>query len=269
MTKVSAMHIQRVTPGLLALLRRQRVFTALSGGDRWRLGEFIAFPNDCRIEPFSELFEGHRLPRAFGAFSYSHSEVGNMVRAGRYCSFARGIAWMGLDHPMDWAGMSPIFHDTAQPAMRAFRAQFNDQGESAPWQAADRTVTIGNDVWIGDEAMIAPGITIGDGAVIGARALVRADVPAYAIVVGQPARVTRYRFPEPLIARFLALQWWRFSPAVVGPLPVTDPERFLDALAEKIAREALRPMAPVCLTAPDILAAADQPAGDSASDLVG
>lgn len=251
------MHIQTVTSGLLELLRQRRVFTGLFGAHRWEVGHSITFSDDCRIEPFTEIFEGHRLPLAFGAFSYSHSELGNRVRVGRYCSFARGIAWMGLDHPMTWAGMSPVFHSTGHPAMQAFRAQYSYDGEPTPWRLADRTVSIGNDVWIGDEAMIAPGVAIGDGAVIGARTLVREDVPPYAIVVGQPARIVRYRFPEPLIARFLDLQWWRFSPAVVGPLPVTEPERFLDGLAEKIEREALQPMAPVGLTARDLLAVAE------------
>ncbi|MGL6232852.1 CatB-related O-acetyltransferase [Aeromonas rivipollensis] len=67
---------------------------------------------------------------------------------------------------------------------------------------------IGNDVWIGMEAMIMPGVTIGDGAIIAARTLVNQDVPPYAMVAGTPARVVRMRFGDDDIARLQALAWW-------------------------------------------------------------
>lgn len=67
---------------------------------------------------------------------------------------------------------------------------------------------MGNDVWIGYEAVILAGVTIGDGAVIGARAVVTRDVPPYTIVGGVPAKPIRKRFDEDTIARLLALRWW-------------------------------------------------------------
>lgn len=67
---------------------------------------------------------------------------------------------------------------------------------------------IGNDVWIGYEALIMAGVHIGDGAVIGARAVVTKDVPPYAIVGGVPAREIRKRFAPDVIARLLELKWW-------------------------------------------------------------
>ena len=69
-------------------------------------------------------------------------------------------------------------------------------------------IVIGNDVWIGYEAVILAGDTIGDGAVIGARAVVTKDVPPYAIVGGVPARVIRSRFPEETVKALLRLKWW-------------------------------------------------------------
>ena len=69
-------------------------------------------------------------------------------------------------------------------------------------------VTIGNDVWIGFEAVILAGVHIGDGAIIGARAVVTKDVPAYTIVGGVPAREIRKRFDTDTIDRLLRLQWW-------------------------------------------------------------
>ncbi len=72
--------------------------------------------------------------------------------------------------------------------------------------AAGDTV-IGNDVWIGSEAMIMPGIRVGDGAVIGARALVTRDVAPYEIVRGNPAKVLRTRFSTDQIERLQQLRW--------------------------------------------------------------
>ena len=67
---------------------------------------------------------------------------------------------------------------------------------------------IGNDVWIGYEAVIMAGVTIGDGAVIGARAVVTKDVPPYTIVGGVPAKPIRRRFPEDVISDLLKIRWW-------------------------------------------------------------
>ena len=69
-------------------------------------------------------------------------------------------------------------------------------------------IVVGNDVWIGYEAVVLAGVTVGDGAIIGARALVTKDVPPYTIVGGVPARIIRRRFPEDTIAKLLKLQWW-------------------------------------------------------------
>ena len=69
-------------------------------------------------------------------------------------------------------------------------------------------IVIGNDVWIGYEAVIMAGVTIGDGAIIGARAVVTKDVPPYTIVGGVPAREIRRRFSDDVIARLLELKWW-------------------------------------------------------------
>ena len=71
---------------------------------------------------------------------------------------------------------------------------------------------VGNDVWIGYEAVILAGVTIGDGAVVAARAVVTRDVPPYTIVGGVPARPIRRRFGKETISRLLALRWWDWPP---------------------------------------------------------
>ena len=69
-------------------------------------------------------------------------------------------------------------------------------------------IVIGNDVWIGYEAVIMAGVTIGDGAIIGTRAVVTKDVPPYAIVGGVPAKPIRKRFSEDTIKMLMELRWW-------------------------------------------------------------
>ncbi len=69
-------------------------------------------------------------------------------------------------------------------------------------------ITLGNDVWIGTSVIILPGVTIGDGAIVGAGAVVTRDIPAYAVAVGVPAKVKKFRFTEDHIARLLEIRWW-------------------------------------------------------------
>lgn len=87
-------------------------------------------------------------------------------------------------------------------------------------------IKIGNDVWVGRRALILPGVTIGDGAVVAAHATVVKNVPPYAIVGGTPAEIIRYRFPNEIIAKMLAIAWWNWddekirqeADALTGPI---------------------------------------------------
>jgi chloramphenicol O-acetyltransferase type B len=100
-------------------------------------------------------------------------------------------------------------------------------------------VHIGNDVWIGAEAMILSGVTIGDGAIVAARAVVSRDVAPYAIVAGNPARTVRMRYDDETIERLLRIRWWDWPDDVIaGLLPVlyaSDVQAFLDE-AERLRR---------------------------------
>ena len=77
-------------------------------------------------------------------------------------------------------------------------------------------ITIGSDVWIGRAAVILGGVTIGHGAIVGAFAVVAKNVPPYAIVVGNPYRIIRYRFGPKQIAHLLALKWWEWDDATIA-----------------------------------------------------
>lgn len=91
-------------------------------------------------------------------------------------------------------------------------------------------IIIGNDVWIGRGATIMGGVKIGSGAIIGANATVSKDIPPYAIVAGNPAKIIKYRFDEETIKKFMAVKWWNWSiEKILENAPLMDnPEKFLE-----------------------------------------
>lgn len=246
-----------VTKRLLDLLTQRRVFHAVWRGRRWAEGGHLGLERNSRLEPYTSIFGGQILPREMGAFSYSHSQLGTHVSVGRYCSLAQRISWMGPRHPVEWAmTSSAAYDDGPMQSLKAYFADIGSEATAREYRPKDAHIEIGHDVWIGDEAMIAPGVKIGHGAVIGARSLVLKDVPPYAIMVGSPARILRMRFPEMLVERFLTASWWQYRPDAVRAFPVEDPVRFLDALDERLVSNPPQPMNPIPLTGTEILATA-------------
>ena len=118
------------------------------------------------------------------------------TRVGRYASIAETARVLTHNHPLDTRSTSGLF----------FNPFF---GLVAAKPDGPTGIDIGNDVWIGHHAVVLPSVrSIGDGAVIGAGAIVGRDVPPYAIVHGNPARVVGYRFAAERIAELLAERWW-------------------------------------------------------------
>jgi acetyltransferase-like isoleucine patch superfamily enzyme len=137
---------------------------------------------------------------------YSHGAcydilaVDRHTRIGRYYSFARGMRIINHNHPLGFKSTSPVF---VHP----------DFGLTDEWIVSYQPLEVGNDVWIGANAVIMPEVrTIGDGAVVGAGAVVSRDVPPYAVVLGNPARVVKYRFAPETIAALLTEAWWEKDP---------------------------------------------------------
>lgn len=169
-----------------------------------------------------------RYPQyAIGRGSYGGLAVrdwgeGTTLRIGAFCSIAKGVqVFLGGNHNTRFVTTYPFA--ALWPAARAFGGHPCSRGD----------VNIGNDVWIGAEAVILSGVTVGDGAVVGARAVVSRDVAPYAIVAGNPAQPAGNRFPAALVARLLALRWWDWDDArIERALPLLLSERiedFLDA----------------------------------------
>jgi virginiamycin A acetyltransferase len=135
-----------------------------------------------------------------GMYSYGGcfdpQQIAPFTRIGRYCSFARGVFIAGENHPMSWKSTHPYFYNPVFGYVAEHHNRVNQ-------------LCIGNDVWVGYGAIILPNVaSIGDGAVIGAGSVVTKDVPDFAVVVGNPAKIVRYRFSSQTIARLKEERWW-------------------------------------------------------------
>jgi len=119
---------------------------------------------------------------------------------GKFCSIAGYCTiFLGGNHRPDWVSTYPF---------PAFEGAFPETKGIMGHCATKGNVAIGNDVWIGMHVSILSGVTIGDGAVVGAYSVVAKDVPPYAIVAGNPAKLIRYRFDQKTIEQLLKLKWW-------------------------------------------------------------
>ena len=155
---------------------------------------------------------------------------------GSFCSLSDHIFIGGAEHPMKWVSTSPVFQRVKGVTERGSGASIKLANQEV--EVFKRT-TIGNDVWIGHAAVIRTGVTIGHGAVIGSGAVVTKDVPPYAVVVGNPAVIKKYRFDQETIDLLLELKWWdkdidevkKLIPLLTGDLSSSKKE--LKALLRK------------------------------------
>lgn len=156
----------------------------------------------------------------FGAFSFCRGGwFGNVTSIGRFCSLAPSLIVGPTEHNTSILTTSTFLNssswdfeeletfkrrnkDAIAPALRAIRD---------PATRNQRHVVIGNDVWIGQNALIRKGVTIGDGAVIGANSVVSKDVAPYEMVGGSPAKHIRLRFDQETVERLVAVKWWEWS----------------------------------------------------------
>ncbi len=133
---------------------------------------------------------------------YHYPVNGDTLKIGKFCSIACGAKFLFTsgNHSLQSLSTytSPIFYEEWGLDAKDIRSAWDNKGD----------IVIGNDVWIGYEAVILSGVTIGNGAIVGARAVVTKDVPPYTIVGGVPARSIRRRFDEETIKKLEALRWW-------------------------------------------------------------
>ena len=146
----------------------------------------------------------HIIDSSIGEYSYVGINSWVCVAdIGKYCSIASNVN-IGLgDHTIDYLSTSPIFTEKHNGT----GSSWINETIAPPFK---RTI-IGNDVWIGFGALVKGGVKIGDGAIIGAGSIVTKDIPPFAIAVGCPAKVIKYRFSEETIKNILKDPWWNKS----------------------------------------------------------
>lgn len=159
-----------------------------------------------RYSYYSGYYHGHGFDEC-ARYLLPDEGVDRLI-IGSFCSIGSGAAFVmagNQGHRSDWISTFPFFWMPDVPFFAGAENGFRSAGDTV----------VGNDVWIGSEAVIMPGVRIGDGAVIGTRSLVTRDVEPYAIVGGNPARLLRKRFGDADIARLLELRWWDWSDAAL------------------------------------------------------
>ncbi len=158
----------------------------------------------CRFGVYTEIGENNTLENVdFGAYSYTGPNVIiQNTRLGRFANIAAAVRMGPTDHPMN----RPTQHHFTYRRRLFGLADTDDQAFFA--HRKGRMLEVGRDTWFGHGAIVLPDVQIGDGAVIGAGSVVTRDVPPYAIVVGNPAHIVRYRFEQEVINRLQEVAWW-------------------------------------------------------------
>lgn len=159
------------------------------------IGDFTMY-NDFVNDPL--LFEKNNV-------LYHYPINKDKLMIGKFCSIACGAKFIFNSANHTLTSLStypfPIFFEEWELDCKDVANAWDNKGN----------IVIGNDVWIGYEAVIFAGVTIGDGAIIGTRAVVTKDVPPYTIVGGVPAKPIRKRFSENVINTLLEIKWWDWS----------------------------------------------------------
>lgn len=159
------------------------------------VGDFTMY-NDFVNDP--TLFENNNV-------LYHYPINHDKLQIGKFCSIACGAKFLFNSANHTLSSLStypfPLFFEEWGLEKKDITNAWDNKGD----------IVIGNDVWIGYEAVILAGVTIGDGAIIGTRAVVTKDVPPYTIVGGVPAKSIKKRFSEETISALLEIQWWNWS----------------------------------------------------------
>lgn len=141
----------------------------------------------------------HNIKIGDGTYLSLNARCSNTT-IGKYCSIGPNLICGWGIHPTDYVSTSPYFYSAGK--QNGYSLVNKNSFEER------QSITIGNDVFIGANVTILDGISIGDGAVIGAGAVVSKDIPPYAIAIGVPIEVKKYRFSKEVIDKLIALRWW-------------------------------------------------------------
>lgn len=152
---------------------------------------------------------------------YMHQGAPEKLIIGKFVQIAHGVQFItsSANHQMDGFSTYP-FTVFGEPWASSYEAKWPNKGDTL----------IGNDVWIGHEALIMPAVSIGDGVIIASRSVVTKDIPPYTIVAGNPAKAIRKRFDEKTILSLLEIKWWDWPIEVINKNIATIVAADIDAL---------------------------------------
>lgn len=157
---------------------------------------------DCEIDHQAKIYHNHTFKNVTvgkGTYIGFNSNISN-TSIGKFCSIGPNLMCGWGVHPIDGISTSPAFYSSKKQLDFTFSTYEKCEER--------KLITIGNDVFIGMNVIILDGIIIGDGAVIGAGAVVSKNIPPYAVAVGCPIQILKYRFSEEIIKSLLASRWW-------------------------------------------------------------
>lgn len=160
---------------------------------------------NSKIHPKAKLFPPFSIRNCIideGTYIANNAVI-SLTNIGKYCSIGPNFNCGWGIHPTNGISTSPIFYSTKEQCGYTFSKE--DKIEEK------KLITIGNDVFIGMNVTVLDGVNIGDGAIIGAGAVVSKDIPPYAIAVGSPIQIKKYRFDENTIDKLLKIRWWDFE----------------------------------------------------------
>lgn len=162
-----------------------------------------------------------------GKHSYSSHDLyikdPKRITIGSFVSIGANVRIGHGTHPMNYLTTSPYLYLDWLDYKTKQTPSHNEYMIMQP-------IYIGNDVWIGDKVWIKNGITVGDGAIIGACSVVTHDIPPYAIAIGNPAKILKYRFSEEIISDLLELKWWDLPDEIIKTLQYDDINKSIEQL---------------------------------------
>lgn len=170
------------------------------------IGKNVSLGCNCFVGRFT-----HLINSSVGRYTYmcNNCEFNN-CKIGSFCSISGNVKVILGSHPSSkWISTHPLFFSKNTFAGKGFIDE--NRFEEFKKTANGFSCEIGNDVWIGSNVNILQGLTIGDGAIIGANSLVTKDVPPYAIVGGNPARIIKMRFSDDDIKFLSEIKWWNWD----------------------------------------------------------
>lgn len=152
-------------------------------------------------------------------------------RAGRYIEIGSRCSIGPFNHPTTWLSTGVFQYKDPRDCWDAD----DSDGYHLEYEPEKTWSVLGNDVWVGDNAVILAGVEVGTGAIVAAGSVVTRDVPPYAIVAGNPARVVRSRFPATIVERLLESRWWELAIGQLSGIDFANVELALEQIGDRMA----------------------------------